>query len=250
MQVSATIVAHNEERNIARAIRSLLACADEVIVVDSGSADRTREIAEELGALVVEQAWLGYSGQKNFAASLARFDWILSIDADEELTPELAGEIIALKAAPAAFDGWTMPRLARYLGRWIRHCGWYPDRKIRLYNRGRGQWVGDFVHESVVMNGRVGDLRGDLLHFTCDSLGQHLHTMDRYTTLAAEGLIASGKPVLFRRLVFDPPWTFVRSYVVQRGFMDGMHGFVISGLAAFYTFVKYTKAREMKAAVR
>jgi len=245
MKISATIVAFNEERNIARAIGSLR-CADEVVVVDSGSTDRTREIASSLGARVVEEPWRGYAAQKNFAASVAGNDWILSIDADEELTPELAAEISALKTQPAAFDAWNMPRLARYLGRWIRHSGWYPDRKARLYHRERAAWQGDYVHESVQVNGRTGELQGNLLHYTCDSLAEHLRTLDRYTSLAAQSLVASGKPLPFRRLVVDPPWTFLRSYVMQRGFLDGMHGFVIAGMAGFYTFMKYAKAREMR----
>ena len=180
-----------------------------------------------------------------FATSVAANDWILSIDADEELTPQLIAEIDALKAQPAQFDGWTMPRLARYLGRWIRHSGWYPDRKVRLYHRERAQWQGEYVHESVVVTGRIGLLKNDLLHYTCNSIGEHLRTLDRYTSLAAQSLVASGKPIPFRRLVIDPPWTFLRSYVIQRGFLDGAHGFVIAGMASFYTFMKYAKARDM-----
>ncbi len=244
MKISATIVALNEERNIARAIASLSACADEIVVVDSGSSDRTREIAAEMGARVVNEPWRGYAGQKNFAAAVARHEWILSIDADEELTPELAAEIVSLKDRPAECAGWAMPRLARYLGKWIRHSGWYPDRKVRLYHRDRAAWKGDYVHESVQVQGGVGQLRGNLLHYTCDTLDQHFRTMNRYTTLAAEALAASGKPIPFRRLMLDPPWTFVRSYVIQLGFLDGMRGFVIANLAAFYTFLKYAKARE------
>lgn len=248
MKISATIVAFNEEHNIERAIASLRLgeCADEILLVDSGSTDRTREIAAGLGARVIEEPWRGYAAQKNFAATCAAFDWILSIDADEELTPGLAAEIAALKTKnQSQFGGWTMPRLARYLGRWIRHGGWYPDRKVRLYHRERAAWHGDYVHESVQVSGPVGHLENNLLHFTCDSLGQHLRTLDRYTTLAAQSVAASGKPVPFRRLVVDPPWTFVRSYILQRGFLDGGHGFVIAGLASFYTFMKYAKAREL-----
>lgn len=246
MKISATIVALNEEPNIARAIRSLTGCADEIVVVDSGSSDRTRQIAASLGARVVEEPWRGYAAQKNFAASSAVHDWILSIDADEELSPDLVREIAALKTRPASVNGWTMPRLARYLGRWIRHSGWYPDRKLRLYHRQHATWQGEFVHESVQVTGSVGHLNNDLLHFTCDSIAQHLRTLDRYTTLAAQALVASGRPIPFRRLVADPPWTFVRSYVIQRGFLDGMHGFVIAGMASFYTFMKYAKARELR----
>jgi glycosyltransferase involved in cell wall biosynthesis len=244
MKISATIVALNEERNIGRAIRSLQSCTDEIVVVDSGSSDHTREIAASLGARVAEEPWRGYAAQKNFAASCAANDWILSIDADEELTPALAAEIAALKTQPPVVDAFTMPRLARYLGRWIRHSGWYPDRKVRLYRRDRAQWQGEYVHESVEVSGRTGHLNSDLLHFTCDSRSQHLHTLDRYTSLAAKALVASGKPVPFRRLVADPPWTFVRSYIIQRGFLDGTHGFIIAGMAGFYTFMKYAKARQ------
>lgn len=246
MKISATIVALNEESNIARAIQSLRSCADEIVVVDSGSSDRTCEIAADLGARVVREKWRGYAGQKNFAASCAGHDWILSIDADEEVTPALAAEIAALKQSgePQA-DGWTMPRLAHYLGRWIRHSGWYPDRKVRLYHRERGAWKGEYVHESVQVAGRVGQLQNDLLHFTCDSLDQHFRTINRYTSLAARAVAASGTPVRFHKLVVDPPWTFVRSYFIQRGFLDGGHGLVIAAMASFYTFLKYAKAREM-----
>ncbi len=249
MKISATIVAFNEERNIARAIRSLQrsGCADEVLVVDSGSTDKTRQIAAELGARVIEEPWRGYAAQKNFAAASAVNDWILSIDADEELTPGLASEIAALKTKkPTQFDGWAMPRLARYLGRWIRHSGWYPDRKVRLYHRDRAAWEGEYVHESVRVNGEAGELQNDLLHYTCDSLSEHLRTLDRYTSLAAQELAASRKPVPFHRLIADPPWTFLRSYVVQRGFLDGAHGFLIAAMAGFYTFTKYAKARETR----
>jgi glycosyltransferase involved in cell wall biosynthesis len=246
MKISGTIVTLNEERNIARAIASLRLCVDEIVVVDSGSSDRTREIAAEMGARVVREDWRGYAQQKNFAAACAAHDWILSIDADEELTPALAAEIQALRGAGDHREGgWTIPRRAYYLGRWIRHSGWYPDRKIRLYHRGRGAWKGERVHESVEVAGSVGALRSDLLHFTCDSLNQHLLTIDRYTSLAAQAIAESGKPAPFRRLVIDPPWTFIRSYFFQRGFLDGMHGFVIAAMAGFYTFLKYAKAREM-----
>jgi glycosyltransferase involved in cell wall biosynthesis len=246
MKISGTIVTLDEERNIARAIASLRPCVDEIVVVDSGSADRTREIAAEMGARVVREEWGGYAEQKNFAAACAAHDWILSIDADEELTPALAAEIQALRGAGNHSEaGWTMPRRARYLGRWIQHSGWYPDRKIRLYHRGRGSWKGERVHESVEVAGAIGELRNDLLHFTCDSLNQHLLTIDRYTSLAAQAIAESGKPAPFRRLVIDPPWTFIRSYFFQRGFLDGMHGFVIAAMAGFYTFLKYAKAREM-----
>jgi hypothetical protein len=135
--------------------------------------------------------------------------------------------------------------MAQYLGRWILHSGWYPDRKVRLYDRRRAYWVGKFVHESVQVNGRVGELQSNLLHFTCSSLSEHLKTMERYTTLAAEEMVSQGRKVGYRQLLFDPPWTFFRSYVLQRGFLDGPEGLAIAYTAAFYNFLKYAKARNM-----
>ena len=245
MLISATIVTLNEERNIVRAIRSL-ACADEILIVDSGSTDRTREIAAELGARVIEEPWHGYAAQKNFAACSAAHDWILSLDADEELTPELATEIAALKQNPAPRDGYTFPRLAQYLGRWIHHSGWYPDRKLRLYDRRKGKWVGEYVHESVRVEGSAGELRGNLLHYTCASLSEHMRTLDRYTTLAAQELAARGTRVSSIRLTIDPAWTFFRTYFIQRGFLDGRQGLIIAVMAGLYTFLKYAKASFLK----
>ena len=157
MRISATIVTLNEERNIARAIESLR-CADEIVVVDSGSADRTCDIAAALGARVIREAWRGYAAQKNFAARCAAHDWILSLDADESVTEQLEAEILELKRDGPKFHAYSFPRLAQYLGRWIRHSGWYPDRKIRLYHRGFGEWVGEYVHESVRITGEAGRL--------------------------------------------------------------------------------------------
>jgi glycosyltransferase involved in cell wall biosynthesis len=245
MKISATIITLNEERNIARAIESLR-CCDEIVVVDSGSSDRTLELASRLGARVVETPWHGYAKQKNFAAEQARHDWILSLDADEALSEALEGEIWAIKKNGPRYDGYTMPRLAQYCGRWILHSGWHPDRKLRLYHRQRAQWVGEYVHESVRVRGRVGHLRYNILHFTCSSLSEHLRTMDRYTTLAAQEVVARKKHVGAVQLLFDPLWTFVKSYFVQRGFLDGAEGLSIAWMAGLYTYLKYAKARYMK----
>lgn len=244
MKISATIITHNEERNLPRAIESLR-CADEILVVDSGSSDRTIELAEKYGAKIIDSPWPGYAKQKNLAAERAENDWILSLDADESLSEALEAEIWQLKKNGPQFDAYTMPRQARYLGRWIKHSGWYPDRKIRLYNRDKATWTGDFVHESVNVDGSLGHLEGNLLHFTCDSLSEHLRTMDRYTTLAAEQLVASGRRITWKRLIFEPPWTFFNTYVVKAGFLDGVEGLAIANLAALYNFLKYAKARFM-----
>ncbi len=244
MKISATIITYNEELNLPRVIESLR-CCDEIVVVDSGSTDRTVEIALRYGARVLEANWRGYSGQKNYASSQATHDWVLSIDADEALSEDLEGEIWGLKKNGFDCDAYTFPRLAQYLGRWILHSGWYPDRKIRLFDRRKAHWAGDYVHESVVCEGRIGHLGGNLLHYTCGSLSEHLKTMDRYTTLAAEEIAAQKKPVGYRQLLFDPPWTFIKSYFFQRGFLDGVEGLAIAYMAAIYTFVKYAKARFM-----
>src|SRR5215475_8388408 len=211
MKITATIITLNEERNIARAIESLR-CCDEILILDSGSTDRTLQLAENLRARVFEAGWRGYSGQKNWAAEQASNDWILSIDADEALSEALEAEIWNLKKSGPRYDGYTMPRLARYLGRWIMHSGWYPDRKVRLYERTKGRWVGDFVHESVHVDGRVGQLDSNILHFTCDSLSEHIKTMERYTTLAAQEIAARKAPIGWARLIFDPLWTFASTY--------------------------------------
>jgi glycosyltransferase involved in cell wall biosynthesis len=244
MKISATIITLNEERNLPRAIESLR-CCDEIVVVDSGSIDRTVEIALKLGAHVIESPWPGYAAQKNFAAEKASHDWILSLDADESLSEALEGEIWRIKKQGPEFDAYTMPRLAQYLGRWIFHSGWYPDRKVRLYHRGKAQWVGTFVHESVTTRGTVGHLESNLLHFTCQSLSEHLKSMDRYTTLAAEQLVAQKRNISLAELVLDPPWTFFQTYFLKLGFLDGAEGLAIANMAAFYNFLKYAKARYM-----
>lgn len=244
MNISATIITQNEERNLPRAIESLR-CCDEILVVDSGSTDRTVEIAEKFGARVLDANWRGYAGQKNYASDQAAHDWVLSIDADEALSEDLEAEIWQIKKNGPRYDAYTVPRMAQYLGRWILHSGWYPDRKIRLFDRRKAKWVGQFVHERVVSTGRVGALDGNLLHYTCGSLSEHLKSMDRYTTLAAEEVVECGKPVGAGRLLLDPPWTFFRTYFLQGGYLDGLEGLAIAYMASLYTFLKYAKARFM-----
>jgi len=244
MNISATIITFNEQTNIARAIESLR-CCDEVVLVDSGSNDRTMEIAAKLGARVVEAPWRGYAGQKNFAAEQAAHDWVLSIDADEALSEALEGEIWRIKKSGPGHDAYTMPRMAQYLGRWILHSGWYPDRKVRLYDRRKARWTGEYVHESVQVDGSIGHLQCNLLHYTFSSISEHLKSMDRYTTLAAEELVARGRAVRWDDLALDPCWTFLQTYFLRAGFLDGTEGLTIAFMAAFYNFLKYAKARNM-----
>lgn len=246
MKISATIITLNEERNLRRALETL-DCADEVVVVDSGSTDRTREIACSYGARVMEHPWPGYAAQKNFAAAQAAHDWILSLDADEALSETLSAEIMRLKKEGPRAAGYRMPRRAQYLGRWILHSGWYPDYKLRLYDRRRGRWTGDYVHESVQVDGPVESLQADLLHYTCDSLSEHLRTLDRYTTLAAQELRAQGRRANAARLLLAPPATFLKTYLLQQGFRDGYPGLLIAAMAAWYVFLKWAKTLEQSA---
>ncbi|MCY4594224.1 MAG: glycosyltransferase family 2 protein [Bryobacterales bacterium] len=244
MQISATIIARNEENSVARAISSLGFC-DEIVVVDSGSTDRTVKISESLGAMVIHNDWLGYAAQKNFAARAATHDWILSIDADEEVSPRLAASIQRLREAGTRHVGFDFARKARYCGRWIEHSGWYPDRKVRLYRRDRGSWKGNFVHESVVVSGAVGHLDGDLLHYTCDTLEAHRANVERYTDLAAQEIRATGKKPPIWRVLLAPPYAFVKSYLLQLGLLDGAAGLTIARMAARYVYLKYSKARRL-----
>lgn len=256
MKISAAIITLNEEGNLPRALASLSGVVDEIVVVDSGSTDRTCEIAERAGARVVRHGWQGYARQKNFAVEQAAHDWVLSLDADEALSPELRQEIVSLRSAgdePAApgsaaadLAGYTMPRLAHYRGKWIRHSGWYPDRKVRLYDRRRARWVGEYVHESVRVDGKVADLRGDLLHYTCDSIEQHRRSVDRYTTLAAQEAHARGTRGALAAMIALPPWKFIETYLLRAGCLDGVAGLTIARMAAYYVYLKYAKLRRLQ----
>ena len=244
VKLSGSIITLNEEANIERAVRSLDFC-DEVLVVDSGSTDRTREMAKSLGVRVIVTDWPGYASQKNFSGQSAVHDWILSIDADEEVSDQLASEIKSLFAGPIDHVGFDFPRLARYEGAWIRHSGWYPDRKVRLYHRAAATWVGDYVHESVQVAGSVGHLNGELLHYTCNSTEEHLETLERYTDLAAREIHDKGLQVPAHKLLVSPGAAFVRSFLWKLGFLDGAAGFTIARMAALYAYKKYAKARTL-----
>jgi glycosyltransferase involved in cell wall biosynthesis len=244
--VSATIITQNEAPNIARCIRSLR-CADEVVVVDAGSTDDTPVIAEGLGARVVAHPWTGFASQKNCAVRCARHDWILSLDADEELDRVAISAVLGWKASEPVAAGYRFARRARYLGRWIRHSGWYPDYKLRLFDRRKGRWAGNYVHESVRVEGPVATLPGEILHYTCDSLADHRQRIELYTDLAAAELREQGKRIgLFHRQL-DSWWTFAQIYFLRRGFLDGVQGFWIAYMASRYVGKKYAKCAQLAA---
>ena len=243
--ISATLITRNESANIERAIRSL-ACADEIVVVDSNSTDRTREIAADLGARVITHEFEGFAAQKNFSSSQARHDWILSLDADEELDSRAQASIQDWKCSEPAAAGYHFARRARYLGRWILHSGWYPDYKLRLFDRRRGKWQGSYVHESVVVYGPVGKLRGEILHYTCDSLEDHRQRIEFYTDLAARELLERGKRIGHLRRALSPLWIFLNTYVLHLGMLDGNEGYLIAKMAARYVRRKYAKLEAMQ----
>ena len=243
--VSATIITRNESRNIARAIRSL-AGTDEVLVVDGGSTDGTATIAESLGARVVSHPFEGFAAQKNFASAQARHDWILSLDADEELDGAAQSALQQWKVSEPQVSGYRFARCARYLGRWIRHSGWYPDYKLRLFDRRRGRWQGAYVHESVVVDGPAGTLPGQILHYTCDSLGEHRERIEFYTDLAAREMFERGERAGGLRRLFVPPWVFAQTYFFRAGVLDGWQGFLIARMAARYVARKFEKLSQLR----
>jgi glycosyltransferase involved in cell wall biosynthesis len=248
--VTATIITLNEAANIDACLASV-AWADEIIVVDSGSTDGTPERAAALHATVIHRDWPGsYADQKNFAAAQARHDWILSIDADERVTPELRREIETRLSSEPAAAGFRVPRLTWHLGRWIRTTDWYPDFQLRLYDRRRASWPPRLVHESVRADGPVAYLKHDLQHYAYRDIGHHHQVMDRYTTLAARQMYEQGRRAGALDIVAHPPAAFVRNYVLKRGCLDGVPGFVISAMNAYYVFLKFAKLWELEKGAR
>lgn len=247
MQISAVIIAKNEESKIAAAVRSVI-WADEVLVVDSGSSDRTPEIAESLGAKLIFQEWLGFGPQKQFAVDSARNDMILSLDADEAVSPALQQEIKTLLESGNPRDGYYIPRLAFYMGRPIRHSGWYPDHQLRLFDRRKGQWSKAAIHESVTLvpNASVGHLKNDIFHYSIDSMAQHAAMIQtRYAPLSAEQMFAIGRRTSGLKIALLPIWTFLHTYFLRLGFMDGIAGLAIAGFASYNVFLKHLLLYEM-----
>jgi glycosyltransferase involved in cell wall biosynthesis len=245
VKLTVTVITRNESAHIAAVLRSV-AWADEIVVVDSRSTDDTVAIARQHATRVEVRDWPGYSAQKNYAAELAAHDWILSIDADERVTPELGAEIRELLERDPPARGYRVPRVTWYLGRWIRSTDWYPDYQLRLYDRRAGRWNGRVVHESVDLQGQPGVLRHDLQHYAYRDLSHHLSTIDRYTTLAAEQWLAEGRRTNALEAAVHPPLAFLRNYVLRRGLTDGGPGLLVSALNSYYVFLKLAKLWELQ----
>ena len=243
--LSAVLITYNEERNLPAALESVRFC-DETVVVDSGSTDRTREIAAAGGARVVRsEPWPGFAAQRNLAADAARHDWILAVDADERVTPALRDEIQETRAAGFARAGYRIPRVAFYLGRWIRGTDWYPDPQLRLFDKTQGRWQGALIHESVRVEGPVGRLRSELEHHPYVDISHHLRKIDSYTTLWAREAFAAGRRPGALEPIGAAGWAFFRNYVVKGGFRLGEAGLTVSLLNTHYTHTKLAKLREL-----
>ncbi len=244
MNLSAVIITKNEARNIARCLESLK-IVDEIIVIDSQSTDRTVEIAENIGAKVYTLQWKGFGAAKQEGVNRASGKWILSLDADEALTPELAEEIRDIIGKDNDYAGYHLKRRTMFLGRWIYHCGWYPDYVLRLFQKAKGNFNNAIVHEKVNLNGRVGYLNGELLHYSYVSLEQYLEKSNRYTTLGAQEAFRRKKQAGLFDIIFKPAVAFIKHYISKQGFRDGLEGFIISVLSAIAVMVKYSKLRQM-----
>ncbi|MBW2056316.1 MAG: glycosyltransferase family 2 protein [Deltaproteobacteria bacterium] len=243
--VSVYVLTHNNRRTIERCLRSLQ-WADELIVVDSFSNDGSFEVAKKMAGRVIQRSWPGFREQYQYAADLTRNEWIMFVDADEEVEPELVDEIRReLEQNHGEWDGYICHRRTFYLGRWIAHGGWYPDYEIRLYRRHKGRWMGD-LHAKVVVEGRVKHLKHHYLHYTYRDISDQIQTIDRYSRTTAQEMAASGKRSSLPRLLFRPPFRFLKEYLLKGGFRDGVPGLVIAVCTTFYVFVKYAKLWELE----
>ena len=247
MELSAVIITKNEERNIGRCLASVKGIADDIVVLDSFSTDRTRAIAEEHGARFIQHPFNGHIEQKNRAITHAKHSWVLSLDADEALDDRLARAIREVMKAPAA-DGYTMNRLTNYCGGWIRHGGWYPDTKLRLWNRSKGRWTGINPHDRYEMDtgARIAHLPGDILHYSYNSIEDHYRQVEYFTTIAAKAYADRGKGAPLLKRLFSPAAKFIGGYLLRLGFLDGGRGFTIARISAYATWLKYKKLHVLR----
>ncbi len=246
MKLSVVIIAYNEEDRIGSTLQSAMKVADEIIVVDSYSTDRTIEISESFGAKVFKNEFHDYSTQKSFANQNASHELVLNLDADEVLSQDLIDEIKRIKRSDVSeYTAYYINRKNYYLGKWIKHSGWYPDKKLRLYLKSKVKWVGR-VHERLEVNGRIGRLKGELIHHTYRDIYDHVYKLNRYSSFQAIDIAESKiKMLLFRALIM-PVFSFLRNYVLKLGFVDGFPGFLIAIVSSWAVCMKYLKAIEIR----
>jgi len=247
IQLSVVIITHNEEKNIARCIDSVQGVADDIVVVDSFSTDRTEEICKSKNVRFVQHKFDGHIEQKNWAITKAKFPHILSLDADESLSDELKKSILAVKNNWAK-DGYYMNRLTNYCGQWIRHCGWYPDRKLRLFDSRKGKWGGMNPHDKYEMswNDKVaGFVAGDILHYSYYSVDQHYKQAENFAEISAKAMYLKGRTISSFMIYLKSVFKFFRNYFFKLGFLDGRYGYIICKITAWETFLKYSKLRRL-----
>jgi glycosyltransferase involved in cell wall biosynthesis len=244
--LSAVIITFNEEKNISRCLQSLEGIADEIVVVDSGSTDRTKEICKEFGVRFMVHEWPGYTEQKNYANAQASYNFVLSLDADEAISGKLRENILKEKENGLS-PGYLLNRMTNYCGHWIRHGAWYPDPQLRLFDRRKGKWVGERIHESFELNDGNAPvkLKGDIHHYSYYTIGEHVAQANRFTTITAEVAHSRGKRAGLLRILFSPVARFLRDYIFKGGFLDGYHGFLVAQISANATFLKYTKLKQL-----
>lgn len=247
--LSVVIITFNEEKHIGRCIESVKPVADEVVVLDSFSSDHTVEIAKSKGATIYQEKFQGYGPQKNRALQLCSHDLVLSLDADEALSDTLLKEILEEKKAEG-YDAYKMNRCTNYCGKFIRHGSWYPDKKIRLFNRKLASWSDGMIHEKVVMapDASIRQLRGDILHYSFNSIAEHVAQNNKFSTLSAETLFSNGRRTNLFKIIVNPWWAFFLSYVIRLGFFDGFYGFIIAVNISHLTFLKHTKLMALQRA--
>ncbi len=243
-KLSVVVITKNEENNVRECLDSV-SWADEIIVVDAGSTDLTVDIVKEYSKKVFSRPWDGYGAAKNFGIAQCSGEWVLSIDADERITPELRDEILGhFENNDQKISAFSVPRRANFLGKWIYHCGWYPGRITRVFRRSKGRFTEEKVHERLEIDGLIVPLKSDLLHYTDPDLKSYFDKFNKYTSLAAEELMDRGKKFSLIKLIANPVWIFFRMYILKRGFLDGIPGFILCVLSANYVFTKYAKLWE------
>lgn len=247
VQISGIIITLNEEKKIEQCIRSLQEVADEIVVVDSFSTDSTESICKTLGVKFIQHTFTGYRDQKNYAVAQATYDIILALDADEVISPELKSSIIEAKK-DWIFDAYRISRLNNYCGQWIYHSSWYPEKKIRLFDRRKGRWGGLNVHETVSVDKgvKIGSLKGNILHWSISNYEQHLGKINLFTSISAREYYRLGKRSNLFKIFFNPTWRFFKAYFLRLGFLDGFNGLVICTFSAYSSFLKYIKLRQLQ----
>lgn len=247
LPLSVSIITLNEEANLPRCLESVRDLASEIVVIDSGSTDRTRQIAESSGAIFEAHSWQGHVAQKNIALRRCTQPWILCLDADEAISPELGAEIRDLISHPensAGIAAFRFPRITLYCGRWIRHGDWYPDRKVRLCRRGAAEWGGIDPHDKLIANGKVGELYGRILHHSTETIDRQIAKIASYSNAFLRDAQAKRRGASWFDLMVRPPWRFFRTYFIKLGFLDGWQGWHIAWMTAFYSVTRYAKVRE------